>query len=587
MSSRSVGDLRQPLHEHFGFDSFRGPQEEICNHVLDGDDAVVIMATGDGKSLCYQLPAMVNEGLTLVVSPLIALMDDQVHALQQKGLPAARIHSNLSAEERRTTLARARDGEFQLLYVTPERFRVDGFLRSISDLEIDLFAVDEAHCLSHWGHDFRPGYQQLGRVRASLGSPPTIALTATATEAVQKDIRESLGIPEARLWHTGIDRPNLFLAGAERNGFDQKLQRACELVERISGPKIVYTALIKELRAIEEALLRKGHKPLVYHGALSPEERRQQQARFLSDEAELVLATPAFGMGVDKKDIRLVFHWQMPKTLEAYYQEIGRAGRDGQPSLCEICFDPDDLAVQRNFVEWANPSRDFLTRVVTTLAALGDRASGIDEEGLRIELGLEKRKQDGRVGTALRLLRTAGITEGELGRGLRLLRVPDTEELDEWVREDKHDQDLRALLTMLRYAQMNGDASGTVDGTECRQQVLNRHFGLPDGDPCGVCDAEQATDEWLEEHFPPASRATPRPIPEKSTPKVDSTEETILTGEDFPVERGQWIKVRGQGLCAVTRVFKTHRGWRAEVERARDLKSTTIDLWRGGWQIVE
>ena len=306
--------LHDALREHFGFEVFRGVQREVCAHVVEGGDALVIMPTGEGKSLCYQLPALMQDaGVTIVVSPLIALMDDQVAALRKKGLPATCIHSMLERRERESRLGAALSGDVKLLYVTPERFRVEGFLERIDELDVRLFAVDEAHCVSHWGHDFRPDYRELGRVREALGSPPCIALTATATPEVQEDILRALRIEDAARFHTGIERPNLFLSAHEiHHSAEEKVERILAIIERVGGPGIVYTALIKDLLRLEGELQRRGYSPLVYHGRLSANERREQQAKFVASESDLILATNAFGMGVDKPDIRFIVHLADP-----------------------------------------------------------------------------------------------------------------------------------------------------------------------------------------------------------------------------------------------------------------------------------
>jgi ATP-dependent DNA helicase RecQ len=556
-------DLERTLREHFGHAAFRGPQRAIIEHVRTGGDALVIMATGEGKSLCYQLPALLADGLTLVVSPLIALMEDQVAALRARGIAAACIHSMLESGQRQSRLRAALDGRIRLLYVTPERFRVGTFLDDIRAARVPLLAIDEAHCVSHWGHDFRPDYSRLGEVRQALGAPPTLALTATATPDVQRDIVAVLRMPHARLFHTGIERPNLHLAVHEVQEEEDKLARLHELFAEIGGPAIVYFALIRDLERVESELRRAGYDPLVYHGKLSPSERAEQQARFQASADGVILATNAFGMGVDKADIRCIVHHQVPRTLEAYYQEIGRAGRDGAPSVCELLYCEPDVSIQREFTEWANPDRAFLTQVVAHLEGLGERVQGVDVQTLR-ETFLVKNRRDGRIETCLRLLRTAGCTEGDLGKDFVWVRTPDAAEIAQWLPDDKRQRDLRGLLEMVRYARETG----------CRKRFVHRYFGFDEFEhaACGACDGEIARGAWLAAQ--PA--ATRRPIPRGET----------RARQGDGLQRGDWISVADLGLCAVTLVHETPRGTRIEVEVAKDLSRRRLDLRRVRWRRV-
>ena len=554
----------EALEEFFGFPGFRGLQAEIIEHVLAGRDALVVMATGDGKSLCYQLPGLMQEGLTLVVSPLIALMEDQVMALVDRGLPAACIHSMVERKEREARLRSALSGKTKLLYVTPERFRVGSFLQRIRTADIALFAVDEAHCVSQWGHDFRPDYRRLGEIRRELGDVPCIALTATATPDVQEDIKRALKMESARLFHTGIERENLFLSVHEVSSKEDKLDRIVERMELIGGPGIVYSAIIRDLHELEDQLRRRGYNPIIYHGKLSTHERREHQKQFLGTEDDIILATNAFGMGVDKPNIRFILHFQIPRTLESYYQEIGRAGRDGLGSFCELIYLEEDVSIQRNFTEWANPDRDFMVQIVQHLEGLGDRLNSIDVDDLR-DTFLVKQKHDGRVDTCLRILRAAGCTEGDLGRNLVWLRTPSDDEITDWLPPDKRKRDLMGLLRMVQYAK----------GEDCRKNHIHSYFGFHDPvENCGSCDHCLPTATWLDGALPEQDR---RVIPQRA-PKTDV---------DAPVKRGDWIKVRGMGLCAVKRVHRHGDRVSVDVELARDLSERSVDLWRARWSKVE
>ncbi|MEC9048647.1 MAG: RecQ family ATP-dependent DNA helicase [Planctomycetota bacterium] len=561
-------DLNEALEELYGFADFRGPQREVIAHHLSGESALVLMATGDGKSLCYQLPAFVGDGLTIVVSPLIALMDDQVAALEARGLPATCIHSMLDKRERQARLDAVLRGDVKLLYCTPERFRVGDFLERVRSAGVRRLAVDEAHCLSQWGHDFRPDYQRLGQVRRALGDVPCLALTATATPQVQDDIRATLGLQDARLFHTGIARDNLALSVHHALTDQDKLDRLEHVLRRTGGPAIVYCALIKDLRMLETELQRRDFWPMVYHGDLSAHERRTQQAKFQERDDALMLATNAFGMGVDKADIRAIVHWQLPRTLEAYYQEVGRAGRDGQGSFCELLYREEDLVIQRNFTEWANPTADFACDVIDYMVALGDRLHAADVATLR-ETFLTKNRHDGRVDTVLRLLRAAGCTTGEAGLDLQLVRVPDAGEVEAWLPEDKRQNDLMGLLKMVRYA----------SEPACRKRTIHAHFGFDDDftDGCGSCDVCVDVADWQAQQMPPSKELT------------RGRREEQVQGDDptHGLQRGDWLDVQGVGLCCVVRVHRHGDRVRVDVERATDLKPRSVDLRRKKWRRVE
>ncbi|HZD05838.1 MAG TPA: ATP-dependent DNA helicase RecQ, partial [Longimicrobiales bacterium] len=325
--------VHEALREHFGYPGFRPGQEPLVRAALAGRDALGILPTGGGKSVCYMLPASLLPGLTLVVSPLISLMQDQVIRANRAGVPAALLNSTQSPAERREVLARARRGELALLFLAPERFRAPPFADALQELRISLMAVDEAHCISHWGHDFRPSYRALGAVRRGLGCP-TLALTATATPTVREDIARVLGLRRPVQAVGSFDRPNL--AWEVRGVRDERERRTGvvaelrDLVRRGSGVAVVYAGTRRTVEVLRDALSRLGLPAAAYHGGLAAEERSRVQDAFMEGTHRVVVATNAFGMGVDKPDVRLVVHWQLPGTLEAYYQEAGRAGRDGR-----------------------------------------------------------------------------------------------------------------------------------------------------------------------------------------------------------------------------------------------------------------
>jgi len=362
--ARTQGDLETVLRTRFGFPSFRGAQGAICAHVTAGEDALVVMPTGAGKSMCYQLPALARGGTTLVVSPLLALMKDQVDALVEKGVRAVAINSTQTASERRAAIEGVLDGAYELVYVAPERFS-DYFLRRLARADIRLLAIDEAHCLSQWGHDFRLDYLRLGRVRKALGDVPTVALTATATPEVQEDILRTLGIPDARRFIQGFDRPNLSLEVLATDRDKEKLALLPSLVS--ASPALVYCATRKNVEKVTAHLRQEGVPAGMYHAGLDHSDRIAVQDAFMQGKVPVVVATNAFGMGVDKDDVRTIVHFELPGTVEAYYQEIGRAGRDGKPSRVVLLFRDGDRRTQEFFIQMAHPAAILVRAVYDSL----------------------------------------------------------------------------------------------------------------------------------------------------------------------------------------------------------------------------
>ena len=373
-------DLGRVLRSRFGHPAFRPGQEAICAHVAAGHDTLVVMPTGAGKSLCYQLPALARGGTTLVVSPLLALMKDQVDALVARGVRATAINSTLSVDERRQRLQGLRAGAYEMVYVAPERF-TDSFLAQLQGADIRLLAVDEAHCLSQWGHDFRPDYLRLGKARAALGNPATVALTATATPAVQDDILRTLGIPQARRFVQGFDRTNLALEVIHTPQDTDKLRETLRLVSG-GGTALVYCATRKSVDRVVATLRENGLPCDAYHAGMDHEARVRVQDAFMSGRARVVVATNAFGMGVDKNDVRTVVHYEIPGTIEAYYQEIGRAGRDGKASRIALLFRDADRRTQEFFIQAAHPPVAQIERVYRALVEHGQNPAWLTVEEL-------------------------------------------------------------------------------------------------------------------------------------------------------------------------------------------------------------
>ncbi len=341
---------RAVLHSVFGFADFRGLQEEIVDHVVAGGDALVLMPTGSGKSLCYQIPAIVRPGLGLVVSPLIALMHDQVTALRELGVRAACLHSGLDEAESRRVLARMHAGELDLLYVAPERLLTDRFLGRLAEVPLALFAIDEAHCVSQWGHDFRPEYLQLSILHGRWPDVPRIALTATADPPTRREIADKLALADARRFVSGFDRPNIRYLVAPKAEPRRQLLRLIR-DEHAGDSGIVYCLSRKRTEETCAFLVSEGIAALPYHAGLDAETRRRNQDRFVNDEVRVVCATVAFGMGIDKPDVRFVHHMDPPKSMEAYYQETGRAGRDGLPATASMTWGVGDVALLRRLID--------------------------------------------------------------------------------------------------------------------------------------------------------------------------------------------------------------------------------------------
>lgn len=342
--------MRKALKEYFGYDSFRGEQEQIITAILSGQDVLSVMPTGGGKSLCYQLPAVMAEGITLVVTPLISLMQDQVRSLLQSGVRAAYLNSSLTPAQQSLALRRAAQGAYQIIYVAPERLCLPSFLAFAQKAPIVLLTVDEAHCISQWGHDFRPSYLDIARFVDALPRRPVVAaFTATATESVRRDIIRSLQLAEPQVFVSGFDRPNLYLEVQEPKNRDQALLETLARFPDRSG--IIYCLTRKKVEELYDLLREKGLPVTRYHAGLSSQERAQNQEDFLYDRSRIMVATNAFGMGIDKPNVGFVIHCGMPSNPESYYQEAGRAGRDGSPAQCILLYQRRDLQINRYFIE--------------------------------------------------------------------------------------------------------------------------------------------------------------------------------------------------------------------------------------------
>jgi ATP-dependent DNA helicase RecQ len=418
----------QALNEAFGFADFREGQEEVIASILARQDVLAVMPTGSGKSLCYQLPALLFPGITLVVSPLIALMKDQVDALVRRGIPASFVNSTLSLDQQQQRIAQMREGQLRIVYVAPERFRNRRFMEGIRGCSVSLLAVDEAHCVSEWGHDFRPDYLRLKEAIAWLQRPCVAALTATATPDVRRDIVNQLGLQNPALFVTGFDRPNLDFRVQEVSGEPEKLEAIRALLHGGMNRGIIYAATRKNVEKVTAELQSAGYRIGSYHAGLELDVRKQTQDRFMSGDLPMVAATNAFGMGIDKPDLRFIVHYDVPGSLEAYYQEVGRAGRDGQPATCLLLFNFADTFTQEFFIEGNCPPLDLIREVYQTICRF--RTDDIEVTVRELaELASHKKANEMAVGSSLKLLEKAGYiergTEGHHQGRITLLRPLD------------------------------------------------------------------------------------------------------------------------------------------------------------------
>jgi ATP-dependent DNA helicase RecQ len=467
------------IREYFGFHKFRPGQETAVNSALAGRDTLVVMPTGSGKSLCFQLTALAREGITVVVSPLISLMKDQVDNLLENGVLAVAMNSTLTPAQQLDAEKDIVRGGASIVYATPERLADPRFRELLKARKVELFVVDEAHCVSQWGHDFRPDYLALREAIDDLGSPPVMALTATATPDVVEDILAQLRMRDAEVVHTGFYRENLELNVVQSRGEAEKRALLLEQLHKTGGTGIIYSATIKAVEELTEFLKSAGLAVDSYHGRLSARRRAEAQDRFMAGDFKALVATNAFGLGIDKPDIRFVLHYHMPGTTEAFYQEFGRAGRDGDQARGALLYDPEDRKLLRFFQAKSYPDGDDLNNAHHTLKLLHQRPQPPTLPEILAIAPLSA----GRMKVCLSLFTARGIVRYETGGRYRLLR-PDMSR-DELARtgqsyRDRHERDLRRQQEMVGYA----------EGRGCRWQTLLMYFGgqgLP-GERCGHCD---------------------------------------------------------------------------------------------------
>jgi RecQ family ATP-dependent DNA helicase len=544
MSSRSAAPARPPgtsfpdpeaLLERFGLASFRPGQREAVVAALEGRDSLVVMPTGGGKSLCYQLPALAGNDLVLVVSPLIALMADQLRRLQEGRVAACMLASGMGEGHNERSLAEIRSGEVRLALVAPERFSSGAFRAALADTRVGLFVVDEAHCVAEWGHDFRPDYLRLNDAIGALGRPPVMALTATATPRVAEEIERRLGLHDAVSVRSGFDRPNVAFDVVAVEGKGATARKRAALLHVLEGedsrPAIVYCGTRKDTEAVAELVGEAGIAAGAYHAGMTPQQRTDSQTAFMEGRSEVIVATNAFGMGVDKADVRVVVHWALPTSLEAYYQEAGRAGRDGRPARALLLASRMDLGRLIRFIKERETSVEDVKRFVTSLRAKSQDGGvllqhGELDEPSRVLLSIAERAGAAELAPGSR----GGLLVTLTGRG-------STREAHAAIRVARN-RVWEAYHSIERYSSSTG---------VCRRRQILEHFGdreggSPSGRCCDVCDPDPLLAGALEAR--PFSR---RPSTRTSRGS-GSVQLAAITGEEEPVDEAQFEKLRSWRL---------------------------------------